>query len=87
MVRSMDMTNAHHNNNNSNMLRQAQKLYQQTAKKKTEKSVERRTANGNYVASIYPDQLMLGRPRYINEKIELELIDFKKEIKDKFSRS
>jgi hypothetical protein len=29
----------------------------------------------------------LQRPRYINPKIEAELIDFKKEIEDKFAKS
>ncbi len=29
----------------------------------------------------------MGRSRYINERIELELIDFKREIEEKFSSS
>jgi len=28
-----------------------------------------------------------SRPRYINPKIEAELVDFKKEIEDKFNKS
>lgn len=46
--------------------------------------MERRAANGNYIAFACGP---LRRPRYINERIELELIDFKKEIEDKFAKS
>lgn len=52
---------------------------------KQERSVERRAANGNYIA--YACGPLVGRPRYINERIELELVDFKKEIEDKFAKS
>ncbi len=48
-------------------------------------SVERRAANGNYVA--YACGPIIGRNRYINERIELELVEFKREIEDKFARS
>jgi hypothetical protein len=37
-------------------------------------SCERRLANGNYVAYACGT---LKRPRYINEKIEMELVEFK----------
>lgn len=46
--------------------------------------MERRAANGNYVAFACGP---LKRPRYINERIEQELIEFKKEIEDRFSKS
>ncbi len=49
-----------------------------------ERSVERRAANGNYVAYACGP---LNRKRYINERIELELIDFKNEIEEKFAKS
>jgi hypothetical protein len=29
----------------------------------------------------------LKKPRYVNEKIESELVDFKKEIEEKFAKS
>jgi hypothetical protein len=48
-------------------------------------SVERRAANGNYVA--YACGPIIGRNRYINKRIELELVEFKREIEDKFARS
>jgi hypothetical protein len=47
-------------------------------------SVERRAANGNYIAYACGP---LRRPRYINEKIEEELVEFKKEIEEKFAAS
>ena len=47
-------------------------------------SVERRAANGNYIAYACGP---LKRPRYINEKIEQELIEFKVEIEEKFEKS
>ena len=46
--------------------------------------MERRAANGNYVSYACGP---LRRPRYINEKIEQELIEFKKEIEEKFEAS
>ena len=46
--------------------------------------MERRAANGNYVSYACGP---LRRPRYINEKIELELVEFKKEIEEKFAKS
>lgn len=46
--------------------------------------MERKTANGNYVAYACGP---LKRPRYINERIEQELIEFKKEIEDRFQKS
>ena len=46
--------------------------------------MERKAANGNYVAFACGP---LKRPRYINERIEQELIEFKKEIEDRFSKS
>jgi len=55
-------------------------------KRVQERSVERRAANGNYVANAF-GQERIGRPRYINESIELELIDFKIEIEEKFAKS
>lgn len=48
--------------------------------------MERRAANGNYVANAFGLE-RIGRPRYINESIEMELIDFKLEIQDKFKKS
>jgi len=77
MFHSMDNTSSA-----ANALRQAQ-LFNQKIKK--ERSVERRAVNGNYVA--YACGPIIGRPRYINERIELELVEFKKEIEDKFARS
>ena len=50
-----------------------------------ERSMERRSANGNYVA--FACGPILGRQRYINERIELELMDFKLEIEEKFAKS
>lgn len=50
-----------------------------------ERSLERRSANGNYVA--FACGPILGRQRYINERIELELLDFKLEIEEKFAKS
>ena len=47
--------------------------------------MERRAANGNYIA--YACGPLIGRYRYINERIELELIDFKIEIEEKFQKS
>ena len=47
-------------------------------------SVERRLGNGNYVAYACGP---LRRPRYINERIEEELIEFKKEIEERFAKS
>ena len=44
--------------------------------------MERWTANGNYVAYACGP---LKRPRYINERIEQELVEFKKEIEEKFA--
>lgn len=49
-----------------------------------ERSVERRAANGNYVAYACGP---LNRKRYINERIEIELVDFKQEIEEKFAKS
>jgi hypothetical protein len=50
-----------------------------------ERSVERRAANGNYVA--FACGPLIGRQRYINEKIEEELVEFKREIEEKYARS
>eukprot|EP00347_Sterkiella_histriomuscorum_P015261 403357698 len=47
-------------------------------------SVERRAANGNYVAFACGP---LRRPRYINERIEQELVEFKQEIEERFEKS
>ncbi len=52
---------------------------------KERSSVERRTADGNYIA--YACGPIIARPRYINEAIELELVDFKREIESKFASS
>ena len=46
--------------------------------------MERRAANGNYVAYACGP---LRRPRYINERIEQELVEFKKEIEERFEKS
>lgn len=46
--------------------------------------MERRAANGNYIAYACGN---LKRPRYINEKIEQELIEFKVEIEERFEKS
>lgn len=45
---------------------------------------EQRTSQGNIIALACGP---LKRKRYINPKIELELIDFKKEIEEKFGKS
>lgn len=47
-------------------------------------SVERRAANGNYIAFACGP---LKRPRYINERIEQELVEFKIEIEERFAVS
>jgi hypothetical protein len=46
---------------------------------------EVRTSNGNIIA-LACGPLKRGK-RYINPKIELELVEFKKEIEDKFAKS
>lgn len=46
--------------------------------------MERRAANGNYISFACGP---LKRPRYINEKIEQELIEFKIEIEERFEKS
>ena len=46
--------------------------------------VEKRTSKGNIIALACGP---LRKKRYINPKIELELIDFKKEIEEKFAKS
>lgn len=45
---------------------------------------EKRTSKGNIIALACGK---LQRPRYINPKIETELVDFKKEIEEKFAKS
>ena len=45
---------------------------------------EQRTSQGNIIALACGP---LKRKRYINPKIELELVDFKKEIEEKFAKS
>ena len=45
---------------------------------------EKRTSVGNIIALACGK---LKRPRYINPKIEAELVDFKKEIEEKFAKS
>ena len=45
---------------------------------------EKRTSRGNIIALACGK---LQRPRYINPKIETELVDFKKEIEEKFDKS
>ena len=45
---------------------------------------EQRSSNGNIIAFACGP---LKRKRYINPKIEAELIDFKKEIEEKFAKS
>ena len=45
---------------------------------------EPRASNGNFIALACGP---LKKPRYINQKIEQELVDFKKEIEDKFQKS
>lgn len=45
---------------------------------------EQRTSNGNIIALACGP---LKRKRYINPKIEAELVDFKKEIEEKFAKS
>ena len=47
-------------------------------------SVERRVASGNYLGFACGP---LRRPRYINERIELELVEFKQEIEERFEAS
>lgn len=56
--------------------------------KRVAKSVEfRKKENGNYIASIYPPEYALARPRKINEAIEMELIEFMQENEEKFKKS
>ena len=45
---------------------------------------EKRLTNGNIPALACGP---LTRPRYVNPKMELELVAFKKEVEDRFSRS
>ena len=45
---------------------------------------EPRASNGNIIALACGP---LKKPRYINSKIEQELVDFKKEIEEKFQKS
>ena len=45
---------------------------------------EPRASNGNIIALACGP---LKKPRYINPKIEQELVDFKKEIEEKFNKS
>jgi hypothetical protein len=45
---------------------------------------EQRTSQGNIIALACGP---LKKKRYINPKIELELVDFKKEIEEKFEKS
>ena len=45
---------------------------------------EQRTSTGNIIALACGP---LRKPRYINEKIEKELVEFKKEIEEKFEKS
>jgi|FrelakmetLWP11LW_1041352.scaffolds.fasta_scaffold226162_1 hypothetical protein len=45
---------------------------------------EQRTSQGNIIALACGP---LRRKRYINPKIELELVDFKNEIEEKFAKS
>lgn len=45
---------------------------------------ERRAANGNFIAN---SKKPLEKPKYVNKAIELELLDFKKEIEEKFKAS
>ena len=47
--------------------------------------VEKRTSKGNIIA--YACGPLRKKGRYINPKIELELVDFKKEIEEKFAKS
>lgn len=47
-------------------------------------SVERRVASGNYLGFACGP---LRRPRYMNERIELELVEFKQEIEERFTAS
>ena len=44
---------------------------------------EQRTSTGNIIALACGP---LRKPRYINEKIEKELVEFKKEIEEKFEK-
>jgi hypothetical protein len=45
---------------------------------------ERRATNGNIVAYACG---IPSEPRYVNDKIEIELIEFKKEIEERFAKS
>jgi hypothetical protein len=51
---------------------------------KTRTSDEPRASNGNIIALACGP---LKKARYVNPKIELELVDFKKEIEEKFYKS
>ena len=50
----------------------------------TQKPTEQYASNGNIIAYACGP---LKKQRYINPKIEAELVDFKKEIEDKFEKS
>ena len=47
--------------------------------------LEKRTSKGNIIA--YACGPLRKKGRYINPKIEKELVDFKKEIEEKFAKS
>lgn len=49
-----------------------------------DKPVEQRASSGNVIGLAAGP---LSKPRYINPKIEAELVDFKKEIEEKFAKS
>lgn len=56
--------------------------------KRITKSLDlRRKENGNYIASIYPPEVALTRPRVINDNIEQELIEFMQENEEKYRNS
>jgi len=46
--------------------------------------VERQLGSGNYIGFACGP---LKRPRYINERIEQELVEFKQEIEERFAES
>ena len=55
-----------------------------TDRDKSHRDKEQRTSEGNIIALACGP---LKKKRYINPKIELELVEFKKEIEDKFAKS
>lgn len=81
--------NANNQNNASRQHRLAKSynvdsVSQRVTDREKQVAKEQRTSQGNIIALACGP---LKRKRYINPKIELELVDFKKEIEEKFAKS